>query len=56
MIDSKGIVLKGKVTIKGKLITTSGVPESVLRLSLVANDAKPICEICEQMKNKKADA
>ena len=53
IIDGSGITLKGKVTVKGNLIQSSGTPESPAVLSLAANDAKPICEVCEAMKNQK---
>ncbi|OOF55444.1 type VI secretion system Vgr family protein [Rodentibacter myodis] len=53
VIDSKGITLKGKVTVKGNLVTQGGTPESPQALSFTANDAKPTCEVCEAMKNQK---
>ncbi|OBX70881.1 type IV secretion protein Rhs [Haemophilus parainfluenzae] len=53
MIDGSGITLKGKVTVKGNLSIIGGALESPAVLSLAANDAKPICEVCEAMKNQK---
>ena len=53
IIDGSGITLKGKVTVKGNLSIIGGALESPAVLSLAANDAKPICEVCEAMKNQK---
>jgi len=53
IIDGSGITLKGKVTVKGNLSIIGGALESPAVLSLAANDAKPICEGCEAMKNQK---
>ena len=52
IIDGSGITLKGKVTVKGNLSIIGGAPESPRVLSFAANGAKPICEVCEAMKNK----
>lgn len=52
IIDESGITLKGKVTVKGNLSIIGGAPESPRVLSFAANGAKPICEVCEAMKNK----
>ncbi|MDG2952924.1 type VI secretion system Vgr family protein, partial [Exercitatus varius] len=54
VIDGSGITLKGKVTIKGDLKIIGGSPESPRVFSFVANNAKPVCEVCQAMQNKKA--
>ncbi|TCP97201.1 type VI secretion system secreted protein VgrG [Cricetibacter osteomyelitidis] len=52
VIDGSGIILKGRVTIKGNLAIIGGSPDSPEVISLTANSAQPICEVCEAMKNK----
>ena len=45
VIDGSGITLKGKVTVKGNLIQSSGTPESPAVLSLAANEALSLIHI-----------
>ncbi|WP_418066578.1 bacteriophage T4 gp5 trimerisation domain-containing protein, partial [Rodentibacter caecimuris] len=56
IIDTKGITLKGKVTVKGDLITRGGAPEKIETLSFIANQGDELCQVCEAMKNKKAES
>ncbi|OOF41272.1 type IV secretion protein Rhs [Rodentibacter mrazii] len=53
IIDGKGITLKGKVTVKGDLVTTGGAPDKIETLSFLANEGEGLCQVCEAMKNKK---
>ncbi|AOF52402.1 type IV secretion protein Rhs [Rodentibacter caecimuris] len=55
IIDTKGITLKGKVTVKGDLITRGGAPEKIETLALLAHQGDDLCPICEAMKNKKVE-
>ncbi|WP_425292572.1 bacteriophage T4 gp5 trimerisation domain-containing protein, partial [Actinobacillus vicugnae] len=52
LIDGSGIMLKGKVTIKGNLSIIGGSPEAPQVISLSANNGQEICQVCEAMKNK----
>jgi type VI secretion system secreted protein VgrG len=52
IIDGGGITLKGNVTIKGNVAISGGSPESLMSFSATIHEGEPICEVCEQMKNK----
>nr|WP_077464905.1 type VI secretion system tip protein TssI/VgrG [Rodentibacter sp. Ppn85] len=56
IIDAKGITLKGKVTVKGDLITRGGAPDKIETLSFMANQGEELCQACEDMKNKKVES
>ena len=56
IIDAQGIILKGKVTVKGNLVIRGGSPEKVETLAFEANQGDELCKICEAMKNKKAES
>ena len=49
IIDGGGITLKGNVAISG------GSGGGAKQFSATINEGEPICEICEQMKNKQKE-
>jgi type VI secretion system secreted protein VgrG len=55
IIDGGGITLKGNVTIKGNVAISGGSGGGAKQFSATINEGEPICEICEEMKNKQKE-
>jgi len=47
--------LKGNVTIKGNVAISGGSGGGAKQFSAAINEGEPICEICEEMKNKQKE-
>jgi len=55
IIDGGGITLKGNVTIKGNVAISGGSGGGAESFSAAINEGEPVCEICEEMKNREKE-